>query len=284
METSEFRRKRPGEISLLTYNIFGGVGLSTLLQELSSLSEKPDLICFQEYPQNGRERELLEKFFDGDYLHESFFSFSLRERTLGLCVFYKKGLGRLLEKRTISLPPSGLYAIEKILMRAAVGSSKAWTREALLIRLEIRGKPLNLVNTHLAWEIFGQSKKEQIQFLLKGLSSEIGTESVLISGDFNLRQDSQNYPAVLSELTAAGFNQLTTAVTKSYNPLSRLSFPEDKTALIRQSMLAFLTFFKLLRPLKIDYIFGRNVESNFATSLPFNGSDHYPLLAYFHLG
>ena len=90
MEVGEIRRKLQGEISLLTYNILGGVGLPALLEELSSLSEKPDLICFQEYPKEGTAREHLESYFEADYEFEPSFSFFFPERTLGICTLYKK--------------------------------------------------------------------------------------------------------------------------------------------------------------------------------------------------
>ena len=282
METSEFRRKLPGEISLLTYNILGGMGLPTLLEELSTLLEKPDLICFQEYPQGGKARELLENYFEADYESKLSSSFFLAERALGVCTLYKKGLFRLLENKVIEVPPSKLRLIERGALLSAAIDPETWVHCVLLTRLEVDQKMISVVNVHLPWEGFGRSKKEQIAAVIDQLPVGSSTQPTLITGDFNLREGSRNYPAFLSKLTASGFDQLTYGVAKTYNPFSPLSFPENRIVLIRR-LLAFLTFFKLLRPLKVDYIFGRNVKNSFAVSPPFAGSDHYPLLAYLEI-
>jgi len=282
MKDGEFRRKRPGEISLLTYNIVGGMGLPTLLEELPTLPEKPDIICFQEYPEGGKARELLENYFEADYKSKPNFSFFLADRRLGVCTLYKKGLFRLLENKVIEVPPSKLGLIERGALLSAATDPETWVDCVLLTRLEIDRKVINVVNVHLPWEGFGRRKKEQIAAVIGQLPVESLTQPTLIGGDFNLREGSRNYPAFLSQLTASGFDQLTHGVAKTYNPFSPLSFPEDRIRLIPR-LLAFLIFFKLFRPLKIDYIFSRNVKSRFTASPPFDGSDHYPLLTYLEI-
>lgn len=280
MEVGQIRKKLPGEISLLTYNILGGMGLPILLEELSSLSEKPDLVCLQEFPQAGETRERLESYFQADYGSVPSFSFFLAERTLGVCTLYKKTLFRLLEKKVIEVPPSKLKPIERGALLSAATNPEAWLHCALLTRFEIDQRMVSLINVHLPWEGFGESKRRQIRAVLDRLPEKSPDTPTLIGGDFNLREGSRNYPFFLSELTSAGFDQLTSDVAKTYNPFSPLSFPEDKIVPVRR-LLAFLTFFNLLPPLKIDYIFGRGVKSSFTAALPFAGSDHYPLLIYF---
>jgi endonuclease/exonuclease/phosphatase family protein len=170
-------------LSGLSYNVFLGMHLKSLLKWLYTKNELLDFYCFQEFP----ERQILDLQV---YLDKSGYDFVFTPGfvryglTYGELTAFKKSKLKLLKTETISLGGKGernvvfthnglkLFRIDKTEI----------DKSALLTRFESQSQDFTLVNTHLSTDLHNTRKLKQLSMIRDTLSKE---KAAVILGDFN---------------------------------------------------------------------------------------------------
>ena len=278
MEVSEFRRKHPGEISLLTYNIVGGMKAKQVIEDILSLPEKPEIICFQEYPTAASNTLFKKAFEDYHFIEKPLWQMSIGP--VGLATLIQKESSAVTTTQTIILPASKGNPIEKLFLLLAAGKSVPIKRASLITRVRLGRRELLIANTHLSWEGTAAHKINQLRSIFNEPIVKEFKGPTIICGDFNLISKSPGGRRIQSETFKHGFNDLSLRCAATYNFLNLTSFPEDRTIPLRRLLTFIPRKLRMRIGVKVDYIFGRLIKTSFSRSLPFDGSDHYPLLAY----
>lgn len=280
MEVSEFRRKLPGEVSLLTYNIVGGMKIEQVITDILSLPEKPEIICFQEYPIEPSANTLFKKAFE-DYHFKEKPLWQMSTGTVGIATLLRKELIEIRETKIINLPVSSGHPIEQLFLRLATGKQIPMMRAALITRIRIGEREILIVNTHLSFEGAVSYKINQLNSIFNDPVVRGFRGPTIIAGDFNLIAKSRGEKILHREAFKHNFSDFSTEIFPTYNFLNLTSFPEDRTIWLRKILTYIPRKLGLKIGVKLDYILGRNIKATFCRPLPYNGSDHYPLLTYF---
>lgn len=126
-------------------------------------------------------------------------------------------------------------------------------RGVLIARVRLAGLPLTVANTHLDASRDDRYRLQEIDRLIAALARERSNGSLLVGGDFNSTPDSETH----ARMRRAGYVDAWTSCGAG----PELTYPADA-------------------PVKrIDYLFlGPGVRCTSAQVLPFQGSDHRPVL------
>lgn len=164
-------------LSGLTYNIYYGENLDTIINWLNSLPTSLDIICFQEFPQS--EIPYLQRMlqpFPYDFFYAP--SFRVTGKVYGeLTLIHKKKIH--LEAQTIV--NLGTNFIEEKVF------STTYTRTALITKLRYKEQSFILSNTHLIAFASNRQRREQLQEVFRevDLLQENIRIPVLVVGDMN---------------------------------------------------------------------------------------------------
>lgn len=274
-------KKDPSIITLLTYNILGGVNAEMIIGGLATANEKPDIICFQEFPKGEKAKEFI-KYFGEDYDREHSLSLKLLHRTLGLTTFYNKKRLKLKRSHIIHLPQKKLSRPESIVANMICSFTGVFDRTALITTFEVDQKELTVVNVHLSLE--GGKNHKLVQFMeaTRRLEALGITKNIIICGDFNLNSRSRTFKKLKKTALAKEFEELSKNIRYTHNITSPYMFPEDKTFLIRK-ILKLGNLFGLKTRRKIDHAFGKGLLAFSSKTINIKGSDHNPIITKFKI-
>lgn len=269
------------EISILSYNVLGGVYTNRLLNDLSNKIPKPDIACFQEFPENYNLSTQFEAYFGPNYSSEKSLSMVFPKRKFGLATFYNKEEFKLLNLEILHLPtPTWTFWEKMFMFSLGEGFSGPYDRTALLTVLEHNGISLTVVNTHLGWEGGLNNQIRQIDYILKNLDQSNIRNNIILCGDFNVNAQSKTSQPFFEKLEQADLNDLTDDISYSVNLSSPFSSPEDKMKIVKSSLkiiVKVLGYFGINTKQKIDYIFTKDLKKAFSEVYEIEGSDHYPI-------
>lgn len=274
--------KKPGEIALLSYNLLGGTAGEKIVAELESLPEKPDLLCFQEFPTASGFGQKLSAWLGLDFHHHQKTLWDIPAGALGLATFFNARLFDWRETFTIPLPPTRTVFWERLLLAASLHSASL-ARAALVTRLTHDRKEMLLVNAHLSWEGRAGDKLRQLEAILAHPKVASFAGPILLGGDFNILAGSLGGWRLRKRLEKSGFADLSQGIRQTYDFFSPLALTEDRTLPFKRAVQFCLKFSPVKIGIKIDYVFGRKAAGSFAAALPFTGSDHLPLLVHIRL-
>ena len=269
------------KISILSYNVLGGVYSQRILDELNHKIIKPDIACFQEFPENSNLSSQFENYFGPDYLSEKSLSIVFPKRKFGLATFYNREKFKLLNSKILHLPSPNWNIWEKLFtLSVKDGLSGPYDRTALINVFEHDGISLTLVNTHLGWEGGLNNQIRQLNQILNALKQSSINNNIVLCGDFNVGAQSKTSRPFFERLEQVGFLDLTDNIAYSVNLSSSFSSPEDKTKIVKSSlkiMVKVLGHFGVNTKQKIDYIFAKDLKKSFSEVYEIEGSDHYPI-------
>lgn len=152
---------------LLSYNIQYGKNLDKINGWISQLPQKPDIICYQEYPED--------QLNDVNPGYKYAFARGLvkNERTYGELTAYKSDKFTLTSTRTIDLSVSNLE-------KKVFGHSGQ--RSALLTIFKFEDREFMVANLHLLWLATHNRRRSQIAMVIDAMDTQ---KPALIVGDFN---------------------------------------------------------------------------------------------------
>lgn len=270
--------KNEDKISILSYNVLGGVYTKRMLDELNHKTPKPDIACFQEFPEDNNLSSQFEKYFGSHYLSEKS-SISILFPKRKVATFYNKEKFKLLNSKIVHLPSPRWAIWEKIFTFSVKhGPLPPCNRIALLTVFEHDGISLTVVNAHLAWEGGFNHQIHQLNYILENLDQLDIRNNIILCGDFNVNVKSKTSKPFFEKLEKANFYDLTDDIDYSVDLSS--SFSEDKTKIVKSSlkiMVKVLGYLGVNTKQKIDYIFAKDLKKSFSGVCEIEGSDHYPI-------
>jgi len=170
-------------LSGLTYNVFLGIHLKSLLRWLYTENELLDFYCFQEFPEH--QISDLKLYLDKSGYDFIFVPGFVRYGLIyGELTAFRKSKLKLLKTETISLGGKGeqnvvfthnglkLFRIDKTEI----------DKSALLTRFQHQDRKFTLVNAHLSTDLHNTCKLKQLAIIRKVLSED---KEAVILGDFN---------------------------------------------------------------------------------------------------
>ncbi len=233
-------------LSGLTYNVFLGTNLDSLLKWLYTGNELLDFYCFQEFPEQ-RIPDLnvyLDKLGYDFQFTPGFIRYGI---TYGELTAFKKSKLKPLSVETISLGGEG----ERNVVFTHNGfkffrvDKTEIDKSALLTNFRYEDHDFTLVNAHLSADLHNSRKLKQLAIILETLPT---TQPTLILGDFNY---------------AVGRRGLEKA-------MERYKF---KSGLKKQKTFRFAPGISWQN----DYIFQRDCEVKNVSIKQVSHSDHYPV-------
>lgn len=236
-------------ISLLTYNLLFGKAFDDLIERIPKL--KPDIVCVQEFPVNGKEVEKMEKI--GYSLADYSYSFFKHFKFYSVATFYNPKKLIQKDEEVISLSKS-LY--EFILFILSFGKTE---RTALNVCFQLKGTKnlFNICNLHLtALQSTNKIRDKQLKQAIAYLDKK-SLEPTVIAGDLNYLYKRKFLESILNK---HGFKEATNNIFFSLE-------------------WNILRLFKLRK--KTDYIWYRNIKKHKVLKLKMNRSDHFPIYAEF---
>lgn len=156
---------------LLSYNIQYGKNLNQINRWIGELPKRPDIICYQEYPED--------QLSESDSLRTLGYSYEFarglvkHERAYGELTAYKEDKYKLKVSKVIDL---GVSELEKRVF------GHSGQRSALVTSLEVNGQEFIIANLHLLWLAVHERRKKQIGMVIKEIEDD---KPALIIGDFN---------------------------------------------------------------------------------------------------
>lgn len=164
-------------LSGLTYNIYYGENLNTIIDWLNSLPKSLDIICFQEFPQS--EISYLQRMlrpFPYDFYYAP--SFIVKSKVYGELTLMHKNKLRLEAQTIVSL---GSNFIEEKVFKTT------YTRTALITKLKYKEQSFIVSNTHLIAFASNRQRREQLREVFRqvDLLQEKTRIPVVIVGDMN---------------------------------------------------------------------------------------------------
>jgi len=280
--TQESKAEKVGKkISILFYNVLGGAYTKKILDGLSHKIAKPDVACFQEFPENINLSSQFEKYFGPDYSSEKSLSLIFPERKFGLATFYNREKFELLNSKILHLSSPNWTIWENIFTFSLKdGFSGPYDRTALITVFKHDGIPLTVVNTHLGWEGGLNNQSRQLNQILSALERSNINNNVVLCGDFNVNIRSKTSRPFFEKLELTDFHDFTDNIAYSANLSSSFSSPEDKMKIVKSSLKIMVKVLKYLgvnTKQKIDYIFAKDLRWSFSEVYEIEGSDHYPI-------
>ena len=278
------RVKNQNEFSILSYNVLGGVYTDKILEKLESVVNKPDIVCFQEFPEDKSLSSKFEQYFGNNYSQEKNLSLISPRRIRGLATFYNNKKFKLQNSKILHLPTPKWTIWEKMFVWSITdGAMAPVDRTALITIFEYNKIPLVVLNTHLAWEGGAKQRLIQLDYILKEIKELDISGKIILCGDFNLLNDKKPF---LEKLHQENIYDMTNNLSYSADLASPFSLPEGKTKIFQyllKSMVGLLEKVGMNTKQKIDYIFAKDVKTTFSEVYENEGSDHYPILVHFVL-
>ncbi|HEX8762440.1 MAG TPA: endonuclease/exonuclease/phosphatase family protein [Candidatus Saccharimonadales bacterium] len=233
-------------LSGLTYNVFLGMNLKSLLAWLYNENDQQDFYCFQEFPEQKIPdlKAYLDKLGYDFQFTPGFVRYGV---TYGELTAFKKSKLKLLSVETVSLGGKG----ERNIVFTHNGfklfriDETEIDKSALLTKFQYHGHDFTLVNAHLSTDLHNSRKLKQLGVIIETLSAAGPT---VILGDFNY---------------AVGRRKLT-KIMNGHGFKSGL--PKQKT-------------FRFARGIswQNDYVFHRGCEIKSVSVKRVSYSDHYPV-------
>lgn len=163
-------------IGFLTYNVQYGKKIEEIYDWIIALEYKPNIICFQEFPQKEIRNIKKIKIFENTGLDFAK-SFEYENKQLGELTIFDQDKIKLLKSKKINL---GNDFIETKLRKDPV------TRSAILTEFEIGNLKITIANLHLTPVSLNNKRRNQL-FRVIG---KIKNDKAIIAGDFN-------YPSIV---------------------------------------------------------------------------------------
>lgn len=170
-------------LSGLTYNVFLGMNLKSLLGWLYAENEPLDFYCFQEFPEQKIPdlRTYLDKLGYDFQFTPGFVRYGV---TYGELTAFKKSKLKLLNSETISLGGKGernVVFTHNGLKLFRIDETEI-DKSALLTNFQHGNYQFTIVNAHLSTDLHNTRKLKQLATILKAIPT---TEPAVILGDFN---------------------------------------------------------------------------------------------------
>lgn len=157
-------------IELLSYNVQYGKNLPQIHEWIVGFSRKPDIVCFQEFPQDAIKGKPLGNSYGSE------FAAGLVKvgNTYGELTAYNHESVQLLRSKALDLGVSGL---ERKLF------AHSGQRSALLTTMEVNGHELMIANIHLLWLAVNSKRRNQLEVVLAAIGDTHCP--AIVVGDFN---------------------------------------------------------------------------------------------------
>lgn len=226
-------------ISLLTYNIEMGRQLPKILQWIELLSQLPEIICFQEFPEMQIE-SFIKGFTHGNYQYKYAPSFQKTHHMFGQLTLYKKKIISLKKSFLIDL---GLSAGEKILFR------NKGNRSSLITVFRYKRKSFVIANSHLTLLHVNKKRRMELQLIIEKLEKNLSSSlPKIILGDFN-------YSSLIRQKKLIQFMEKNQFLNAYKLKTHRILFFHHQ----------------------LDYVFYKNCTVKDAVVTKLRFSDHYPV-------
>ncbi|OQY65336.1 hypothetical protein B6D29_04125 [Microgenomates bacterium UTCPR1] len=259
------------KLSFLTYNTLFNSGLENIEDILDII--KPDIICLQEVDTAEKNLSRMSKFgYELAGYENSFIRLGI---IYGIVTYYNKNIFKIKRHRW-SIKKKGVdfldvfYNMINIILRT--GRQKSFLLSDL-VHLKTN-KEVTVCNTHLL--VFGSNvlKMKHIEHLLKSLKLK-KRQRFIISGDFNY------FPYKRKRLEQLFLKYGLLEATKDINQTVKFSGKKiiSTFSLIQRLLIKLLH--RVLRNLKVDYIFYKGVELEDTKRIEVRFSDHYPIISVF---
>jgi endonuclease/exonuclease/phosphatase family metal-dependent hydrolase len=158
-------------LTILSYNVEFGNKINEIYKWISDLKEKPQIICFQEFPEDEVEKLNNKKIFNNQNI---FFAkgLSTKEKYYGEITIIDASKIKFFESKYLDFGPDHL---ESIFRRRII------KRSALVIEFKINNEIYSLANIHLTPASFHGKRRKQLTKVIE----ETKTSKAIIVGDFN---------------------------------------------------------------------------------------------------
>lgn len=259
------------KIILVSYNILHGHNSSLILKNIEFLISKgANIICLQEadLPFKNSLNKFLGlklKTWKARYFHTGI--------ACNLAIIWDSKRLILKDVNPILLPALSKPSITQKLIR----STQTYKRGALLARFFVKGKLINIINTHLGWEGGINHRLYQLKYL-RDLVDKKKVSHGILSGDFNTfapyifrHFQKKKVEEVLGEKWKNAFPDLKWSCDISH------TVPQDGwDKVVKVCRLLNIKMRSLL-----DYMFSQNMRMVSAETFDLAGSDHRPQLGIF---
>jgi len=158
-------------LTVLSYNVEYGTKIKEIYNWILESKEKPQIICFQEFPEKEVENLKKNKIFKNQNI---FFAKGLSKKDdfFGELTIIDSSAVKLTEVKYLDFGPDHIESIFK---------RKIIKRSAIIIEFEINGKTIELANVHLTPASLHSKRRKQLVKVIQETSSE----TAIIVGDFN---------------------------------------------------------------------------------------------------
>lgn len=271
----------PIAYQLVSYNVLGGVFYEKIIQGLKDNQVKPDIVCFQEFPEDNVCASSFHQFLGSEFANIKNPYLSTPKRMLA--TFYNKRKFKLQQSKIIYLPKFNYSLWERLFLWSVLYKTpKYHERIAIITVFDQGGAKITIVNTHLDWNGGIEHRINQLQCILRELRKlEVLDGLVICCGDFNISNKSNSGQIFLEEFRQYKFDDLTSIIPYTCDFASPYLTPVSKTrpvTLLLNFFAKFLSKIGINTKVKIDYVFGRNLTRFHASTIQVEGSDHYPIL------
>jgi endonuclease/exonuclease/phosphatase family metal-dependent hydrolase len=231
-------------LSCLTYNIQFGKKLPFIIQWMNSLEKLPDILCFQECPEEERfptSSRLLSGLRGASKNYDLRFVQSLNTK--------RKSYGQLTlyDKTKLKVTNNSFVDLEKTLIEKIFSPNKI-NRKVLITSFIYKSKPLIVINSHLTSIHLNKIRRTQIVKIIDSLDKKLNTVATLFLGDLN-------YSSLLRQ------RKLLSLMGK-YGYINGFSLKTHKLFFLRH---------------QLDYVFFKNCRVVNPEVVKINYSDHYPI-------
>lgn len=158
-------------LTVLSYNVEYGKKLDDIYKWIKSLDSKPQIICFQEFPEDEVEKINKNKIFNNQSI---FFAkgLSAKEKFYGELTVIDSDKLKLIESKYIDFGPDHLESLFK---------RKVIKRSAIIIEFKMHDNVYSLANIHLTPASLHSKRRKQLTKVIE----ESRVPNSIIVGDFN---------------------------------------------------------------------------------------------------
>lgn len=230
-------------VTIISYNVEYGQRISEIYNFISSLDEKPQIICLQEFP----EKELANLEKNKIFKKQNIFflkGLSKKDEFFGELTIIDSSKIKVIKTEYLDF---GQDRIESIYKRKVI------KRSAIINVLIIKQREISLVNVHLTPLSLHGKRKEQLTQAIDGVKD---SKASIILGDFNYS----------SLLTRGGL----------------ISFMKKYDYVLAGEKLV-TNKYKYKIPQQLDYIFYKNLSFKETKVLEVTFSDHFPIISQFEI-
>jgi endonuclease/exonuclease/phosphatase family metal-dependent hydrolase len=178
-------------IELVSYNIHFGKTLGKITSWIKKAETKPDIVCFQEFPEN-RVEEFRKAMADISYSCVFAPAFSKKKVFYGELTAYRSTL-RLVRSEVIEL---GEHKIDRAVFRHKSH------RSSLITEFKKGNKTFAVVNVHLVLLAMHKSRKKQLALTISKMNKKMPS---LIVGDYNYSKVFGRKRGLLSFMQELGY-------------------------------------------------------------------------------